>query len=121
MTENQRQNLIRIAMAIRQGYNQVSESFVIGQIMLVTGRSYDKAIEGLRIMQSEKLLPPEFIDRKTEGCLERLIGNYPAMKKIFDRLDAVPARTEIVEFQGFVRPKTVDRLTLEKRFSLPEF
>jgi hypothetical protein len=121
MTDQQRKNLASVADTVRANFPSVSESFAVGQIMLVTGRPWDKAIEGLKLMQAEKVLPDGWIKPETAGVLERMASRNPAIAKLFTRFDVVPGKTEIIEFCGFCRPKAVSPEALKKVFSLPEF
>jgi hypothetical protein len=121
MTDTQRNNLKSIAAAISAGRPSVSESFAVGQIALVTQRPYDKAMEGLKLMQAEKVLPPDWIKPETVGVLERMTARNPNIAKLFSRFDVVPGKTEIRPFEGFCKPKLVDVEALKKIFSLPEF
>src|SRR5688500_3613605 len=121
MTDQQRKNLASVADAVRGNYPPVSESFAVGQIVLVTGRPWDKALEGLKLMRAEKVLPADWIKPETAGVLERMTGKNPAIAKLFTRFDVVPGKTEIIEFCGFCRPKAVSPEALKKVFSLSEF
>jgi len=103
MTEDQRKNAVAIARAIRNGRATVTESFAIGQVMLVTGCPYDKAVKGLQAMRSEKLFEG-FIERSTDGALGRMLGNCPALGLLIARLDLVPGRCEVLEFRPFTYP-----------------
>jgi len=121
MTESQRKNLQAIASSISAGHQSVSESFAVGQVMLTTGRPLAKAIEGVKIMQREKVFPTAWIRPDSIGVLERIIAKNPAISNLFDRFDLVPGKTEAIPFTGFCRPKAIDADALKKRFSLPEF
>jgi hypothetical protein len=121
MTDNQKKNLEKLANALATGRKDASESFIVGQIMISTDRPYDKALEGLCLMQREKILPEAFIRPQTVGAIDRMMQNSPALKILFEKFDCIPGETQIVEFQGFVKPKPVDVLRLKKVFSLPEF
>ena len=114
MTPEQKQNAVAIARAIRNGRDQVTESFAVGQVMLVTGSTYDKAVKGLQAMRNEKLFEG-FIDRKTDGALGRAIRNNPALRVLIDRLDLVPGRCEVLEFRPFVYPPKIGLDGLKKR------
>ena len=103
MTEDQRKNAVAIARAIRNGRATVTESFAIGQVMLVTGCPYDKAVKGLQAMRNEKLFEG-FIERKTDGSLGRMLKNCPALGLLIARLDLVPGRCEVLEFRPFAYP-----------------
>lgn len=121
MTDQQRKNLENIARAIRDGRKQITESFAIGQVMLVTGRPYDQAVKGLALMRSEKLFPDGFIDPKTDGALARMLGNTPNLKNLIYRLDLIPGHCNPCEFQGFKYPHTSVIEVLRKRFSVDGF
>lgn len=121
MTDKQLENLKTIAAAISSGHPVVSESFAIGKIAQVTGRTYDKAIEGLKMMHDGKLLPPDWIKPETEGILSRMTAANPALEKLFSVFDVIPGKTEICEFEGFCKPRPIDPEGLKKVFSLPEF
>lgn len=120
MTPNQRKNLGDIAASIREGHAQVSESFAVGQIALVTSRSWEQALKGLRVMQAEKLIPDGWIKADTVGVLERLALKSP-IRELFSRFDIVPGKTETTLFCGFCRPKSMAPGEMKKIFSLPEF
>jgi hypothetical protein len=92
MTTDQRKNAELVANAIKNGRDKVSESFAIGQVMLVTGCPYDKAVKGLQAIRREQLLPQGFIDPKTDGALERVLRKNPTLRLLIDRLDLVPGR-----------------------------
>jgi hypothetical protein len=121
MTPKQRENLERISKAVTQGHAQVSESFAVGQVALVTGRSWDKALEGLKLMQREKLIPPGWIKPETEGVIERMTLCNPLLAQLFSRFDLVPGKTESVPFCGFCKPNRITPEELVKRLSIAEF
>lgn len=121
MTDQQRKNLAHIAQAIRQGREKITESFAIGQVMLVTGRPYDQAVKGLALIRSEKLFPDGFVDPVTDGALARMLSNRPALKNLITRLDLVPGHCNVCEFQGFKYPNASDREVLKKRFEVTGF
>lgn len=121
MTDNQKKNLQTVANVVAMGREQVSESFIVGQVMLVTGRTYAQAIQGVKLMQSEKVFPEKLIKPETVGVLERMTQNNPAIKKFFERFDVVPGKTELIEFQGFVKPLPIGKALLFERFKLPRF
>ena len=103
MTNEQRANAIAIARAIRNGRDQVTESFAIGQVMLVTGCPYDKAVKGLQAMRNEKLFEG-FIERKTDGVLGRMLEKNPTLGVLIARLDLVPGRCDVLAFRPFAYP-----------------
>ena len=103
MTPEQRANAVAIARAIRNGRDQVTESFAIGQVMLVTGCPYDKAVKGLQAMRNEKLFEG-FIERSTDGALGRMLEKNPTLRVLIARLDLVPGRCEVLEFRPFAYP-----------------
>lgn len=121
MTNQQRENLKTIATAIRNGRAQVTESFAVGQIMLVTGRPYDQAIKGLALMRSEQLLPQGFIEPKTDGALGRMLKNTPSLSVLISRLDLVPGRCEVLEFRPFTYPPKIGLDGIKKRLFVDGF
>lgn len=121
MTENQRKNLITIGKAIRDGQSSVSESYAVGQVMLVTGRTWQQALQGLRLMEQNNALPTGFIKPETKGVLEALTSENPLIEKLISRFDCIPGKTQILEYQPFCKPRPISRELLAKRFSIPEF
>jgi hypothetical protein len=121
MTDKQRENLERISKAVTQGHACVSESFAVGQVALVTGRSWDQALEGLRIMQREKLITAGWIKPETEGVIDRLVRNNPTLAEFFTRFDVVPGKTEIIPFCGFCKPNRITPEELTKRLAIDAF
>lgn len=121
MTDNQRKNLQGIAKAITTGHLHVSESFAIGQVALVTRRTWSQAMEGLTIMRREKIIPEGFIVPETDGVLARMAANNPALKTFFDKFDVIPGTTETLPFSGFCRQKGYTFEAVPRAFSLPEF
>jgi hypothetical protein len=121
MTDKQRENLERISKAVTQGHACVSESFAVGQVALVTGRSWDKALEGLRLMQREKLIAAGWIKPETEGVIDRMTTRNPLLAQLFSRFDVVPGKTEILPFCGFCKPKRITPEELTKRLAIDAF
>lgn len=119
MTPKQRENLKAVATAIAAGRPSVSESFAIGQVMLVTGKSWRESLKGVEIMQTENVLPNGFIKPETQGVLGRMTSRNPMLADLLSRFDCLPGATQITEFQGFCRPKKVSENELIKKFSLP--
>lgn len=121
MTEQQRKNLTTVATAIAAGRPTVSESFAVGQLMLVTGKPWRDCLKGVEIMQREKAFPGEFIKPETMGAIRRLTSCNPTVADLLDRFDLLPGATEVLEFQGFCRPKKVTIEGLVKKFSIDAF
>ena len=121
MSPEQQKNAELVAKAIRNGRAQVTESFAIGQVMLVTGCPYDKAVKGLQAIRGLQLLPQGFIEPKTDGALERMTRNNPTVRVLIARLDLVPGRCEVLEFRPFAYPPKIGQETLKKRFSIEGF
>jgi hypothetical protein len=121
MTDEQRKALKAVSQAVVSNFKTMTESQAIGRIQQITLRPYDKAIEGLKIMRSENMLPTGWIDPKTDGALTRMIKNNQNLKNLLEKFDCIIGKSEVPEFQGFAPPRKVSRVDLEKRFSLPEF
>jgi hypothetical protein len=121
MTDQQREALKAVSDAVVDRFKSMSESQAIGRIQLITARPYDKCIEGLNLMRAEKLIKPGWIEPETDGFLARLVEKNPAIDFLIKKFECTIGKSEVPDFQGFVKPKKVDRLTLECTFRLPEF
>jgi hypothetical protein len=121
MTPKQRDNLAKISQAITSGHAQVSESFAVGQVALVTGRSWDQALQGLRLMQTEKLIPPGWIKPETEGVISRLTASNRTLAELFSRFDLIPGKTETIPFCGFCKPARITPEEIRNRLTIPAF
>lgn len=119
MTDKQRHNLASVASAIAKGRPALSESFAVGQVMLVTGKSWRDSLKGVELMQTEKLFPPAFIKPETAGVLGRLVGKHPSIAILLERFECLPGITQELDYQPFCRPKKLSENELIKIFSLP--
>jgi hypothetical protein len=99
MTEQQRNNLQAVATAALDNFVGVSESFIIGRIMKITGKPYAAALAGYKLMVAENMIPATAIDQATAGALQRMTQNNPLIEKLIEKFSAVPGHSQVTEYQ----------------------
>lgn len=115
-----------MAMMIRSSFKRLTESDIVGRIMLLSGRNLEGAIKGYELLRSEGRLD-NFVEPKTDGKFIAMLEKYPNLQELIERLDLVPGKMEHkVEVRITVDPKiqqikATDLKKLIDSLKLPDF
>lgn len=111
-------NLENLAIAVKSNFKTLQEGEIIGRIMIISGRSFTRSMQGYKILVEKKMLPEGFI--QFAGAWERLIQINPVIAEMMDRLDGLPGKMFENEYEGFKPPQMLTRDEAKKLFNLPE-
>jgi len=109
--------LKNLADMVRSNYKRLTESEIIGRIMLVSGRDIHKSLTGYRILTKKGYLSG-LCDPKTEGKFLEMIGKNPVLMDLFTRLECVPGKMYAGSVE-FIAPKKADMMSIKERLALP--
>ncbi len=87
-------NLNSLALIVRSNFKRLTESEIVGRIMLVANRNLERSLKGYQMLKAEKHLTG-FIEPKTDGKFIAMLEKYPALSDLIERLDCVPGKMEI--------------------------
>lgn len=111
---------------VRSNFKKLTESDIVGRIMLLAGKNLENAVKGYELLRSEGRLD-NFVEPQTDGKFLAMLEKYPNLKEMIDRLDMVPGKMEHkVEVKILPDPKVqpvkpTDIKNLIERLNLPEF
>lgn len=128
MTEAETKKLEAIAHAVFHEVTNANEGKIIGDIALVTGRDWRRAISGLRMMREQNLVPPGAINETTVGIWASVAdsgngdesgNNMPnasrlhLIAELMDRLECIP---RAAEFCPVCRPKVITLIEMQEKY-----
>lgn len=88
--------IAELAQVVKSNFKQLTESEIVGRVMIMTGRNLERSMKGYRMMRDEKHLEG-FIEPKTDGAFEKLVAKYPNVAELINATDAIPGKIEIRE------------------------
>lgn len=81
-----------LAQAVRSNFKTLQEGEIIGRIMLFSGKNFSRSLTGYKLLIEQKLIPNEFIEKKTRGLLFKMLDQNPVITSLFDQLDVMPGK-----------------------------
>jgi hypothetical protein len=111
---------------IRSNFKKLTESDIVGRIMLLSNKKLDDAVKGYQLLRSEGRLD-NFVDPQTDGKFLAMLEKYPNLKELIERIDAVPGKMEHkIEVKILPDPKVqpvkaTNLKNLIDRLNLPDF
>lgn len=85
-------NLETLSQAIKSNFTQLQESEIIGRIMIISGRDFERSVKGYELLIAQKLLPETFVEPETKGKFFALLDARPHVRLLFQRLDCIPGK-----------------------------
>jgi hypothetical protein len=88
--------LDELANAVKSNFQTLQESEIIGRIMIISGRSFDRSVKGYQMLIEKNLIPENFIDPETKGIFFELLKAKPGVKTIIDKFDCIPGKMKLL-------------------------
>ncbi len=112
-----------LALRVKSNFKRLTESDIVGRIMLLSGRNLERSLNGY-VMMREKGMLDSFVDPQTDGKFTAMLNKYPNLAELIERLDCVPGKMEIKTAPkpaGYVTPERTDLKKLIEGLKLPDF
>lgn len=103
-------NIQELAEIVKSNFKKLTESDIIGRIMLLSGRNLERSLKGYGMLRSEGLLN-DFVEPTTDGKFLLMLEKYPNLHELIDRMDFVPQKMEVkagVKPSGYKAPERTD-------------
>ena len=112
-------NLETLAIAVKSNFTQLQESEIVGRIMIISGRNFERSLKGFELLIAQNLIEEGFIEQTTRGKFITLINRNPTVKALLEKFDAIPGKmtlTEPVQIT-FVPPPKLSEAEILQRLS----
>lgn len=92
-------NLQTLAHAVKSTFTQLQETEIIGRIMIISGRNFERSVKGFELLIAEKLIEESFIEPTTRGKFMALLNRNPNVKTLIQHFDCIPGKITLTEPQ----------------------
>lgn len=110
-------NLNELAQIVKSDFTRLQEGEIVGRIVLISGRNVSRSLTGYKMLREQKLIPEDFVEKETDGALQRMIEKNPAVLELLDRLDCIPGKMKV----GPKPEPAVEPITYKISLAAPEF
>lgn len=113
-------NLEQLAKVVRSNFKKLTESEIVGRIILLSGRGLSRSLKGYELMKDQGMLS-KFVDPATDGKFVAMLERYPDLAELIDRMECIPQKMTIVEVGRFEPPKKLDSKKVVEALKLEDF
>lgn len=92
-------NLETLAKAVKSNFTQLQESEIVGRIMIISGRDFERSLKGYEMLIDQKLLGENFVEPTSKGRFVAWLNRNPSVKDLFKMLDCIPGKMDLTEPQ----------------------
>lgn len=113
-------NLEGLAKIVRSNFKKLTESEIVGRIMLLSGRDLERSLKGYEMMKAQSMLV-KFVNPTTDGKFVAMLERYPNLIELIDRFECIPQKMTLVEVGSFEPPKKLGQQKVVDVLKLEDF